>query len=83
MMASGDLYLGKIIPVILRVEECLLKHAFGMRLGWGENTDKYDNIEDGQLEGVVTNFLVYWIDRARMLRGAETDPEQLCKVRYL
>ena len=55
-MASGDLYLGKIIPVILRVEECLLTHAFGMRLGWGEKTDKYDNIEDRQLEGGSGRF---------------------------
>ena len=56
MMASGDLYLGTIVPVILRVEECLLKHAFGMRLGWGENIDRYNNIEDGQMEGGSGRF---------------------------
>ena len=56
MMASGDLYLGKIVPVTLRVEECLLIHAFGMRLGWGGNIDKYNNIEDGQLEGGSGRF---------------------------
>ena len=56
MMESKDLYLGKIVPVVLGSEERLLADGFGMRLGWADEPNRLWNFEDGQLEGGTGRF---------------------------
>ncbi|MCJ1247095.1 hypothetical protein MMC30_004306 [Trapelia coarctata] len=56
MMESDDPFLAEILPFISVHEEMLLVHAFGMRIGWGNDRRKWWNGEDGKLEGGKGRF---------------------------
>ena len=56
MMVSKDDLLGHIIPFMKSEEEDVLVNAFHMRMGWGDDRKKYENREDGQLDGGSGRF---------------------------
>ncbi|MCJ1269647.1 hypothetical protein MMC22_009539 [Lobaria immixta] len=56
MMSTEDNFLGQIVPTIDLDEYMLLTSAFGMTSGWGDDDSKYENREDGQLEGGSGRF---------------------------
>ena len=56
MACHGDVFLGQIVPSLASNEQELLQNGFGMRLGWGDDESKWENIEDGQPEGGSGRF---------------------------
>ena len=57
MHRSNDELLGQIAPYDLgEMESGAMATGFPMTMGWGDDERKYDNLEDGQLEGGSGRF---------------------------
>ena len=59
MMSSStrkDPYLGQIVPGVSRKQKSILRNAFRMRWGWGDDPKKYESLEDGQPLGGCGRF---------------------------
>ena len=56
MHRNEDSLLGQIAPSMSDEEQIVFQTAFPMRMGWGDDERKYDNLEDGQPEGGSGRF---------------------------
>jgi len=56
LQCRDDHFLGQIVPSMVAYEKALLKHGFGMQMGWGDDEAKWESLEDGQPEGGSGRF---------------------------